>query len=248
MADFVVVIPARYGSSRLAAKVLLDIAGKPLLQRTYERCVASQAAEVIIATDHAEIATVAEGFGATVAMTAREHRSGTERINEVVQQHAYADDVVIVNVQADEPTIPPDIINQVATNLADHQDADMATLMAPLEEVDLQNPHVVKVVMSQAGYALYFSRAPIPWSQAHEGRALTELHYHHIGIYAYRCAFLQQYCAWAPSPLEQVESLEQLRALYYGAKIHVAEAVALPAVEVNTAEDLVKAQQYFDAM
>lgn len=247
--SFTVVIPARYGSSRLPGKPLADIAGKPMIQHVVERAEASGAAEVIVATDDMRIKEGVDKFGGRVMMTSSEHSSGTERLAEVIEQLALAENEVVVNVQGDEPFIPPEIIRQVADNLANQRQAPMATLAVPITDAeDIFNPNTVKVVTDAAGYALYFSRAAIPWDREHfsADRAtdvVTEHYHRHIGIYAYRAGFVRRYVEWLPSPIEQLESLEQLRVLWHGERIHVAEAILAPATGIDTEEDLQRARK-----
>ena len=208
--SFTVIIPARYASSRLPGKPLAMIGNKSMIQRVYERAAAAGAAEVIVATDDQRIVDAVEAFGGRAMMTAAHHNSGTERIAEVIDYLAIADDQVVVNVQGDEPFIPPEIIRQVADNLANQKVAQMATLAVPIHSLDeVTSPHAVKVVTDVNGYALYFSRAPIPFER--DGlthRKLGELadYRRHIGIYAYRAGFVWRYVEWEPSPLEQIES------------------------------------------
>ena len=199
--DFHVVIPVRYASQRLPGKALLDIAGKPMIQRVYERAAASGAETVVIATDDERIKEVAESFGAPVCMTSVDHQSGSERIAEAVVALGYQDDDVVVNVQGDEPLIPPTLIKQVAQGLIEHDSIKMATLCEPIKNSeDLFNPHIVKVTMNRRGYALYFSRAPIPWVRDQfplkANQPLEGEFYRHIGLYAYRVGFLQEYVSW----------------------------------------------------
>lgn len=247
--SFTVVIPARYGSSRLPGKPLADIAGKPMIQHVVERAEASGAAEVIVATDDMRVKEGVDKFGGRVMMTSSEHSSGTERLAEVIEQLALAENEVVVNVQGDEPFIPPEIIRQVADNLANQRQAPMATLAVPITDAeDIFNPNTVKVVTDAAGYALYFSRAAIPWDREHfsADRAtdvVTEHYHRHIGIYAYRAGFVRRYVEWLPSPIEQLESLEQLRVLWHGERIHVAEAILAPATGIDTEEDLQRARK-----
>lgn len=242
--SFYVVIPARYASSRLPAKPLKDIAGKPMIQHVYERARESAATQVIIATDDERIEQAARAFGATVCMTSADHQSGTDRLQEVVSQLGLPDDAIVVNVQGDEPLIPPAVINQVAQNLAGDSSASVATLCEPIESVeDFCNPNIVKVVMDAHGRALYFSRAPIPYPRdafAGEGRALPEdfVARRHIGIYAYRVGLLHRFVTWDQAPLERFESLEQLRVLWQGESIHVAEACRPVPGGVDTELDL----------
>lgn len=246
--SFIVVIPARYASSRLPGKPLADIAGKPMIQHVYEQACKSAACDVIIATDDTRIQQVAEAFGARVCMTAEDHVSGTDRLQEVVSQLGLEDDALIVNVQGDEPLIPPANIDQVAALLQASPTAGIATLCEPITDVkELFDPNAVKVVASATGSALYFSRAPIPWARDHfssPGEALpTELpatikFQRHIGIYGYRVGLLHQFVRWAPAPLELTEALEQLRAMWNGVEIKVAEAVETPPAGIDTPADL----------
>jgi len=240
---FKIVIPSRFASTRLPGKPLLDIVGKPMIQHVYERAQESDASEVIIATDNEEILRVAQGFGADVCMTHEDHLSGTDRLAEVASQRNFADDDIIVNVQGDEPCLPASLINQVANDLQQHTDADMATLYSQIDqEKHVFDPNVVKVVMDGQGYALYFSRAPIPWMRDHFDQQSTlppELpHYRHIGLYGYRASFLKHYSELSPCVLEKEESLEQLRALYHGKKVHLTAAEISPGHGVDTQEDL----------
>mgnify|MGYP001544311939 FL=1 len=242
--SFTVVIPARYGSTRLPGKPLLDIAGKPMVQRVWEQASRSAASRLVIATDDTRIRDVAQGFGAQVCMTSSEHPSGTDRLQQVAREMGWDDEQIVVNVQGDEPLIPPAVIDQVAANLATRPQAGMATLCEPLETLEeLLNPNAVKVVADREGMALYFSRAPIPWprdafAQSREAMPSEGQWQRHIGIYAYRTRFLHQYVTWQPAPLELLESLEQLRALYNGERIHVAPAVQPVPGGVDTQQDL----------
>ena len=248
--SFTVIIPARYPSSRLPGKPLADIGGKPMIQHVYERALQSGAAEVIIATDDQRIADEVERFGGRSMLTSSEHQSGTERLAEGVEPLALSEDQVVVNVQGDEPFIPPEIIRQVADNLANQRVAPMATLAVPMATSDeVFNPNAVKVVCDSAGDALYFSRAPIPYNRD-QFKSLNDQqpeqvdgYMRHIGIYAYRADFIKRYVAWNESPLERIESLEQLRVLWHGEKIHVAEAIMPPAAGIDTPEDLEQARQ-----
>lgn len=243
--SFIVVIPARYGSSRLPGKPLADIAGKPMIQWVYQQAQLSGAARVVVATDDQRIADVAAGFGAEVCLTAETHQSGTERLNEVRQQLALAAETIVVNVQGDEPLIPPDNIRQVAENLQLHPEAQVATLAAPVARMDeWLDPNVVKVVTDQQGMALYFSRAAIPYDRDglldREPQMKSQFWRRHIGLYGYRAGFLEDYVAWPTSPLEKLESLEQLRVLWYGGKIHVDDAQEAHSAGVDTMEHLEK--------
>lgn len=243
--SFYVVIPARYASTRLPAKPLLEIAGKPMIQHVYERACESAAREVIIATDDARIAAAAEGFHARVCMTSADHQSGTDRLQEVARQLGLDETEIMVNVQGDEPLIPAAVINQVATNLAHVEDASVATLAEPIHTyADFINPNIVKVVSDHRGCALYFSRAPIPWPRDHFAQDKVNTlpddfpSRRHIGIYAYRVGLLNRFVQWPPAPLEKIESLEQLRVLWQGAMIHVADACAPVPGGVDTLNDL----------
>lgn len=245
--SFTVIIPARYASTRLPGKPLAMIGDKSMIQRVYERAAAAGAAEVIVATDDQRIVAAVEAFGGRAMLTAEHHQSGTERIAEVIDYMALADDEIVVNVQGDEPFIPPEIIRQVADNLANQRQAEMATLAVPMHSIEeVQSPHAVKVVTDVNGYALYFSRAPIPYERdgLTEGKFGAHADYRrHIGIYAYRAGFVWRYVEWEPSPLEQIESLEQLRVLWYGERIHVAEAIVSPPAGIDTPADLDRANQ-----
>lgn len=239
--SFCVVIPARYGATRLPGKPLLDIGGKPMLQHTYERALASDADRVIIATDDARIQEAAEAFGATVCMTKSTHVSGTDRIQEVSGLLNMDEGDLVVNVQADEPLIPPNVINQVARNLELDSEVGIATLCETITDKDeICDSNCVKVVIDHQGHALYFSRATIPF----QGSASAKNCYRHIGIYAYRVAVLNRFVEWPVCELEVTEKLEQLRALYNGIGIHVAvSAESIPA-GVDTERDLEQVRAY----
>lgn len=240
---YIAVIPARFGSSRLPGKPLLDIAGEPMVAHVWRRASESSASRVVVATDDARIRDAMLPLGAEVVMTRADHPSGTDRLAEVAEQLRLAADAVLVNVQGDEPLIPPRLIDQVAMRLHDDPGASIATLAEPLAGVEaLFNPNVVKVVRSLSGRALYFSRAPIPWDReafaARPELLETDAWLRHIGIYAYRASFLAEYRDWAPSQLEQLEQLEQLRALHYGHAIQVALAAEPNPAGVDTLADL----------
>ncbi|WP_257252928.1 MULTISPECIES: 3-deoxy-manno-octulosonate cytidylyltransferase [unclassified Endozoicomonas] len=243
-APFTVVIPARFSSSRLPGKPLIDICGKPMIQHVYERACESQATRVIIATDDERIINAVEKFDAEACMTLAGHPSGTDRLQEVTRLYEMGDNEVIVNVQGDEPLIPAKVIDQVANNLIKTETAGAATLSEPVRNrADLFNPNVVKVVTDREGFALYFSRAPVPWARdefAENGSSLptVDIYRRHIGIYAYRVSLLNQYVQWEQSPVESVESLEQLRLLWNGHRIHVADAMETPPHGVDTEADL----------
>ncbi len=246
MSDFVVVIPARYASTRLPGKALLEIAGKPMLQHVYERGTESNATEVVIATDDTRIADAAEAFGATVCMTGNQHRSGTERIAEVCELLDWSDDQIVVNLQGDEPSMPAALINECAALLEDAS-AHIATLASPfLSREDFESVNCVKVVRDESDHAIYFSRAAIPHARSAEHRELAiQSALHHHGIYAYRCNVLQQLVATEPSALEISEQLEQLRALSMGLKIAVGKPSERPGIGIDTNEDLRRAEKYF---
>lgn len=253
MVNFHIVIPARYGSTRLPQKLLLPLAGKPVLQHVYEKACLTKAQSITIATDNEEIYNVMSAQGAKVLMTNPNHPNGTSRLAEAITQLKLSDQEVIVNVQGDEPLLPAELIHQVASNLSANPLASMATLCEPIDSADIFNPNTVKVVTDEAGFALYFSRAPIPYQR--EGFAPNQqltVNYHsnmmfrHIGLYAYRVSFLKDYPSLAPTTLEKLEMLEQLRVLYYGYKIHVAESSVNCPGGIDTAEDLEKIRQLFN--
>ena len=247
MAGFNVVIPARYASQRLPGKPLLDIAGTPMIEHVFRRARESGADDVIIATDDERIRQVASRFTDRICMTAANHASGTDRIAEAVRQLGWPDDTIVVNLQGDEPLMPPDLLTTVAETLESHADADMATLAVPLNDPDqLFDTNSVKVVADKNGYALYFSRATIPWKRdtftidcPAETAWLKGVH-RHLGIYAYRAGFLAGYAALPVSPIEQMESLEQLRVLWNGGRIAVEFVDRAPPAGVDTAEDLAR--------
>ncbi|MFC3095474.1 3-deoxy-manno-octulosonate cytidylyltransferase [Alteromonas sediminis] len=241
---FSVIIPARFGSTRFPGKPLADINGKPMINHVVDRAVEAGASQIIVATDDDRIAQVVSQ-PATVCMTAPHHQSGTERLAEVVTSCGISQQHIVVNVQGDEPFVPAENIQQVATLLASHE-APMATLSTPIKDVEeITNPNIVKVVCDVNGRALYFSRASIPFQRdamlanfADPSKANVSHFQRHIGIYAYRAGYIQQYVDYAPSAIEQQESLEQLRALWYGDSIMVQEAVSPPPVGIDTPEDL----------
>lgn len=244
--SFKVVIPARYASTRLPGKPLLELAGKPMIQHVYERAVSSGADQVVVATDDARISAAVESFGGEACMTSSDHLSGSDRVAEVVRRNSWSDDTIVVNLQGDEPCMPAELVDQVATDMAKHETAMVTTLYAPISDREmLFDPHVVKVVCDAEGYALYFSRAPIPWhrdeftSQSQtlpEGTSFAR----HVGLYAYRAGCLAQFVEWPPAPIEMAESLEQLRILWHGGKIHLTEAKIEPGHGVDTADDLAR--------
>lgn len=242
--NFKVYIPARYAATRLPGKPLLEFDGKPLIQHVFERAQASGAAEVVIATDDERIARVARDFGASVCMTSPALPSGTDRIAAAAQARGEAHDLVIVNVQGDEPRMPAAVIRQVAM-LAQDTTCDIATICEPLAQAQLFDTNVVKVVRDQQQRALYFSRATIPWNRdefAGGTQTTTQLalYRRHVGIYAYRVSFLARFVASPAGELEQIESLEQLRALGFGARVMVADALEPCGVGVDTPADLAR--------
>jgi 3-deoxy-manno-octulosonate cytidylyltransferase (CMP-KDO synthetase) len=247
--SYIVVIPARYASTRLPGKPLADIGGKPMIQHVYERACESSASRVVIATDDSRIETACREFGAEVVMTSADHASGTDRLEEVARKLNFEPRDRVVNVQGDEPLIPHQLIDQVAGNLEAFPEAAIATLCERITDTPtLFNPNVVKVVADARGMAHYFSRAPIPWSREDWSSnpvstdklpmPVNAHYYRHIGIYGYRVSLLRAFVDWSPAPTEMTESLEQLRALYNGALIHVAQACVAPAGGVDTEQDL----------
>jgi 3-deoxy-manno-octulosonate cytidylyltransferase (CMP-KDO synthetase) len=256
--SFTVVIPARYASTRLPGKPLADIAGKPMIRHVYERAGESAASRVVIATDDERIESVCRAFGAEVVMTSPDHASGTDRLEEVARTLGFKAEDRVVNVQGDEPLIPPALINQVADNLERFPHAAIATLCEKVTDLaSVFNPNVVKVVADHQGMAHYFSRAPIPWArdswgQDHWPSGEAPLpagvsYFRHIGIYGYRVRLLKDFVGWSPAPTEVTESLEQLRALYNGAHIHVEEALERPPAGVDTEADLQRLRQWMEA-
>lgn len=250
---FRIVIPARYASTRLPAKPLADIGGKPMIVRVLERVQDAGALETWVATDHAGVRDAVEAAGGKVVMTRADHPSGTDRLAEVAALRGWADDDIVVNVQGDEPLIDPGIVTEVAQVLAQDPGASIATAAHAIQDPDeVFNPNVVKVVCDGAGGAQYFSRAPIPWARdawsegAHtlpEGLPVLR----HVGLYAYRVGFLRRYASLAPSPLEHWEALEQLRALWHGYRIRVLELTQSPAAGVDTPQDLERVRAFFAA-
>ena len=227
----------------MPGKPLLDIGGKPMFQWVWEQALASGAQRVVLATDDQRIESAAQRLGAEVVMTRVDHQSGTDRLAEVAEQLDLGAEQLLVNVQGDEPLIPPALISQVAELLHSDPNAEMATLSETVVQVEqLSDPNAVKVVADRNGRALYFSRAAIPWPRAGEpdvaALKATALWQRHIGIYAYRVRFLHRFVSWPPAPLEQTESLEQLRALWNGASIKVEQACEASPIGVDTAADL----------
>jgi 3-deoxy-manno-octulosonate cytidylyltransferase (CMP-KDO synthetase) len=241
---FNIVIPARFGSTRLPGKALLPIADKPMVAWVWERAMQAGAEHVVVATDDQRIVDEMTSRGAQVAMTRADHASGTDRLAEVVDQLEWADDAIVVNLQGDEPLMPVANIQRVAAMLSETAGADMATLMEPLTAADADQQSVVKVVSSEAGRALYFSRSAIPFHR--EGGVPAPM-FRHIGLYAYRAGFLQTFVGWPPAVAEQSESLEQLRALAHDAHIQIELAPEAVPAGVDTESDLAKVRAFLGA-
>jgi len=243
MAQFTVIIPARYGATRLPGKPLLPLAGRPVIAHVWQRAVDSGADQVIVATDDQRIAEAVDQLGGQVRLTRDEHPSGTDRLAEVVAAEGWDPDTIVVNLQGDEPLMPPALLAQVANALAEEPRAAMATLSAPITDADmLHDPHTVKVLRDRTGRALYFSRAPIPWDREGHPRLQLETARRHLGIYAYRCGFLSRHGSLPLSQLEDLEQLEQLRALEAGEWIQVVDAMSAPGQGIDTAADLIAAE------
>lgn len=245
----IVVIPARYASTRLPGKALLDLRGKSLIQRVYECAQQSRADRIIIATDDERIEQAARKFGAEVCMTSSTHTSGTERLAEVIDLLKIDGNEIVVNLQGDEPLMPGSLINQVGETLT-QSDAPMATACHEIETLgEISNPNVVKVVTDANGYALYFSRATIPYIRGNPDPdvLLPGTYYRHIGIYAYRAEFMSRYVSWPPCAIEQHESLEQLRVLWNGERIAVCEAIEMPGPGIDTQDDLQRVLSILDS-
>lgn len=244
---FTVIIPARYASSRLPGKPLADIAGKSMIQRVYEQAQKSDASQVVVATDDARIADAVAAFGGRCVMTKAEHESGTDRLQQAALILGLTDTDIVVNVQGDEPLIPPENINQVYRNIVLSQTA-IATLSVAIDSLEeFADPNAVKVVRSLNGIALYFSRAAIPFRRDISAASVTSTAQRHIGIYAYRVALLNQFIQWPASALEQIEKLEQLRAMENGAQIHVETAAVPPPAGVDTEADLIRVRSLLGA-
>ena len=246
---FRVVVPARRAATRLPDKPLRLLGGEPLVRRVARRALECGAEEVLVAVDDPEVAAVLEGLPVRAVMTSPRHRSGTERIAEVAGREGWPDGTIVVNVQGDEPFLPPSLPQQAAEALAARPEADVATLCTPLlDGPELADPHVVKVVLDAQGFALYFSRAPVPWHREGFAEGVPPLlpagcpWWRHVGLYAYRAGFLRRYAGWGPAPVEQAEALEQLRALWHGARIYVDEARELPGPGIDTEADLLRAE------
>jgi 3-deoxy-manno-octulosonate cytidylyltransferase (CMP-KDO synthetase) len=247
---FKVVIPARLGSTRLPRKVLRDVAGSPLVRHVWEAARRSGAEQIVIACDAQEVLDACAAFGADAQMTSPRHVSGTDRVDEIARHSAWSDDTIVVNLQGDEPLMPPALIRQCAELLASDAQAQIASLCHPLHaQEEWLNPNVVKVVMDRSGRALYFSRAPIPWKRdgvvAGTPQLPAGLAFRHIGLYAYRVAALRAFSALPPAPLEECEALEQLRALAHGMRIRMGVTDTPPPRGVDTEEDLAAVQALF---
>ena len=248
---FYAIIPSRMKSTRLPDKPLKDIAGRPMVVRVAERAALSGAADVVVATDHEAIFQACERFGVKAIMTSPEHPTGTDRLAETVEKMGLPDEAIVVNVQGDEPLIPPEIVSEVADLLASHPECGIATAAHPIDSIEeFMSPNVVKVVRDVNGNAITFSRAPIPWPRdvfktdsSHLPEGFKPLR--HIGLYAYRVGFLKQYPKWKQAPIEALESLEQLRALWYGVKIAVAILPGAVPAGVDTQEDLERVREAF---
>lgn len=254
MNQYKIVIPARYASSRLPGKPLISLAGKPMIQHVYERALETGVDEIVIATDDERIRDVALAFGADVVMTSPDHENGTERIAEVARIKGWSDDVVIVNLQGDEPLIPRSLVELTAAGLLDHPEAGMSSVCTAIQhDQDAFDPNVVKVVLDRAGFAMYFSRAAIPWDRDgyKQGTGVMTAKmpvYRHIGMYGYRVSFLKQYTGMEACPLEGTESLEQLRALWYGVRIHMGVIDQAPGHGVDTPADVARVEALLQAM
>ena len=249
MKNFVVVIPARYASVRLPGKPLRPIAGEPMIQHVHRLAMQSKADEVWIATDDERIEATTRGFGANVCMTSADHHSGTERLAEVCELQSWPDDLVVVNLQGDEPLLPPVLIDECAALLEDDS-VGIGTLASPMEtDEELRNPNVAKIVIDQHDNALYFSRAPIPYSRdEHTDKLTMQTALRHHGIYAYRCAVLRQLIAAGPCDMEQCEKLEQLRALWLGITVRVGRASVRPGPGVDTEEDIAAVEDALESV
>jgi 3-deoxy-manno-octulosonate cytidylyltransferase (CMP-KDO synthetase) len=238
---FHVIIPARFASTRLPGKPLLEIGGRPLIQWVWQRAIDSGAASVSVATDDERIRAAASKFGADCLMTSPHHVSGTDRIAETVRAKGFAPDDIVVNLQGDEPMMPAEVVARVAQGL-EASGSEICTAIAPLQSLrEFLDPNCVKALGARDGRALYFSRAPVPWprdSIAAERPASFHGAWRHIGIYAYRVSSLLRFAAWPPTPLESTEKLEQLRALEHGMHIHLVTLPQSPPAGVDTPEDL----------
>ena len=249
--EYNIVIPARYASERLPGKVLLDLAGKSMLQRAWERARASSAETVVIATDDARVMEAATDFGAQAVMTRADHASGSDRIAECAVALGWPEEQLVVNLQGDEPLMPAACLDQVAELLVTRPDCEVASLFWPIADAgEVHNPNAVKVVVGGEGHALYFSRSPVPFARAYEDTeqalAAGVQWKRHLGLYAYRLGALKRYTNLEPSPLEQAERLEQLRILENGGRIAMAQACEYIPPGVDTSEDLERARELFN--
>lgn len=241
MTDYHIVIPARYASSRFPGKPLQEINGKTMLQHVYQVAEKSSAKSIVIATDDQRIFDIAKTFCDQVLMTSDQHQSGTDRLAEVCRIKKWSDQEIVVNLQGDEPLTPPELLDQVAQNIHENALASISTLSTPISTVDeLHDANIVKVVSDINGYALYFSRASIPFQRDNKNLNISDHYQRHLGIYAYRVSFLNAYSEMPQCHLETLEKLEQLRAMYHGHKIHIQQAVKLPGPGIDTPEDLQK--------
>ena len=241
---FIAVIPARLASTRLPNKPLADIGGKPMVVRVAERALQSGASRVVVAVDDQSIFDACKTNGLDVMLTSKDHPTGTDRLSEVASKLNLGDDEIVVNVQGDEPLIPPELITQVAQTLAEHPHAQIATAALKIHDAaEVNNPNAVKVAMNKNHQALYFSRAPIPFTR--DADKFQAECYRHIGMYAYKASFLKEFSKLAPAPIEEAESLEQLRAMWYGYSIQVLITESAPPPGVDTAEDLERVRQVF---
>lgn len=251
MPPFKVVIPARFGSTRLPGKPLLPIAGRPMIARVCDRALEAGAGEIVVAVDDERIGHAVADLPVRVLLTCPDHQSGTERLIEVAQRLAWDDSVLVINLQGDEPLLDPALLRQLADRFHTQQHAEMATIAAPIaDESELFATSAVKVLLDRNGCALYFSRAPIPWFRdgfARQPRQMPADHtyWRHIGLYAYTVGFLRRYASWPSSPLEQIESLEQLRVLWAGEKIYVMPVDRAPEAGIDTPEDLARVERVF---
>jgi len=246
MADYII-IPVRYDSSRLPGKALLDLCGKPMVQRVYESACKTKIKNIIVATDNEKVAACVNSFGGEVCMTSTQHRSGTERIAEAIDTLGLADHDVVINMQGDECFVPAEVIHQLLDDF-EQETMQVSTLCEPIKMIDeIFDPNVVKIVMDQQGFALYFSRAPVPWDRATFDKnpdiSADYIAYRHIGIYGYRAGLIRRYVQLTPSPLEKIEFLEQLRLLWHGEKIHVLQASKPTGIGIDTPTDLELARQ-----
>jgi len=252
--SYSVVVPARMHSTRLPNKLLLQLADKPIIQHVVEQCQKTSASQVVVATDHQDIFDAVSSFSGVAVMTSDKHQSGTDRLAEAAEKLGLDDEHIIINVQGDEPEIPPTVIEQLAKEMSE-SNAPVATLITPIcDSSQIHDPNVVKVVRDESGRAIYFSRAPIPFDRddnlTKEGKeqiGISDVYYRHIGIYAYRVKALKAFTSWQPSILESIEKLEQLRFLEKGHAIQAAVACEVPPIGIDTEEDYLEAKQRMEA-